>query len=115
MGSLSNLSQHPFQQFKKDRRFYLRYDTFYLALCTVISALMLVTGFRPVTAGIEWRPLHFVVGVPVVGLAGDWNLLWHYYRSAAPLCDLVLTDARGVEALARQGIRHARVANIFLR
>src|SRR5436190_10046630 len=26
--------------------------------------------------------------VPVIGLAADWNLLWHYYREALPRCDL---------------------------
>src|SRR5438046_918951 len=40
------------------------------------------------------------VPVPVVGLAGDWNLLWHYYRRRLPQCDLVFTDTAGVEALA---------------
>ena len=66
MGSLSFLSQHPFQQFKKDRHFYLRYDAFYLAACVGISALMLVTHFPSITAGVEWKPWHFAVGVPVI-------------------------------------------------
>ena len=66
VGSSSFLAQHPFQQFKKNRRFYLRYDALYLALCVVISALMLVTRFRPITAGVAWTPWHFVVGVPVI-------------------------------------------------
>src|SRR5690242_6140398 len=30
--------------------------------------------------------------VPLVGLAGDWNLLWHYYRRRLRTCELVLTD-----------------------
>jgi len=51
--------------------------------------------------------------VPIVGLAGDWNYMWHYYRHCLPACDLVLTDTVGVETLARQGLRHGRVANIF--
>ncbi len=51
--------------------------------------------------------------VPIVGLAGDWNLLWHYYRRCLPLCDRVLTDTLGVSALGRIGITHARVANIY--
>ncbi len=51
--------------------------------------------------------------VPLVGLAPDWNLLWHHYRHALPRCDLVLTDRPGVAALKRQGIAHARAANLF--
>jgi glycosyltransferase involved in cell wall biosynthesis/tetratricopeptide (TPR) repeat protein len=51
--------------------------------------------------------------VPLVGLAPDWNLLWHHYRRALPRCDLVLVDGPGVAALARQGLRHARPANLF--
>src|SRR5262245_30551410 len=34
----------------------------------------------------------WAVPVPIVGLAPDWNLLWHSYRGILPLCDLVLTD-----------------------
>jgi glycosyltransferase involved in cell wall biosynthesis/predicted Zn-dependent protease len=73
-----------------------------------------------------WRPellvlcLHFTTPpaalwsapVPVIGLAGDWHLVWHYYRHCLPLCDLVLTDQPGVEALGRAGIGHARAANL---
>jgi glycosyltransferase involved in cell wall biosynthesis len=76
---------------------------------------------------VGWRPdfvvldLHYAsvpptfwsAPVPLVGLAIDWNLLWHYYRRHLPSCDLVLTDPAGVEALARQGIRHACAANLF--
>jgi glycosyltransferase involved in cell wall biosynthesis len=75
----------------------------------------------------DWRPdlvvldLHYTVvppalwaaPVPVVGLAADWNLLWHHYRRCLRRCDLVLTDAAGVDALAREGIAHARPANLF--
>jgi GT2 family glycosyltransferase/Flp pilus assembly protein TadD len=50
--------------------------------------------------------------VPIVGLALDWPLLWHYYRRRLRSCDLVLTDAEGVERLAREGITQARVANL---
>jgi glycosyltransferase involved in cell wall biosynthesis/tetratricopeptide (TPR) repeat protein len=51
--------------------------------------------------------------VPIVGLAADWNLLWHYYRHCLPRCDLVLTDTAGVAAVEREGIAGARVANLF--
>ena len=33
---------------------------------------------------------------PIVGLAADWSLLWHAYRSQLRRCDLVLTDTVGV-------------------
>jgi hypothetical protein len=51
--------------------------------------------------------------VPIVGLAGDWNLLWHYYRLRLPACDLVLTDTVGAELMALEGMTHARPANLF--
>jgi GT2 family glycosyltransferase len=77
--------------------------------------------------GADWRPEFIVLDlayaaipdclwsapVPIIGLAPDWNLLWHYYRACLPLCDLVLTDSQGVEVMQRHGIRHARVANLF--
>jgi len=51
--------------------------------------------------------------VPIVGLAADWNLLWSWYRGCLWRCDLVLTDALGVEVMQRAGIRHVRQANLF--
>jgi GT2 family glycosyltransferase/tetratricopeptide (TPR) repeat protein len=51
--------------------------------------------------------------VPVVVLAADWNLLWHGYRGCLASCDLVLTDAVGVETMERAGIAHARQAILF--
>jgi tetratricopeptide (TPR) repeat protein len=50
--------------------------------------------------------------VPLVGLATDWDLLWHACRRQARGCDLLLTDAPGVEALAREGVTQARAANL---
>src|SRR5207253_5605946 len=41
--------------------------------------------------------------VPLVGLAQDWNLLWHGYRHFLKHVDLVLTDTAGVERLACEG------------
>jgi hypothetical protein len=49
--------------------------------------------------------------VPLVGLALDWHLLFHHYRRRLPHVDAVLTDAPGVETLARAGIPHALPAN----
>ncbi len=51
--------------------------------------------------------------VPLVGLAPDWNLLWHAYRHRLRQCDLVLTDTLGVETLLREGIPHALAANLY--
>src|SRR5688572_18070769 len=30
---------------------------------------------------------------PIIGLAPDWDLLWHHYRRQLRACDLVLTDS----------------------
>ncbi len=51
--------------------------------------------------------------VPLVGLAADWTLLWHYFRWCLRKVDLVFTDKAGVEALAKEGIGQARAANLF--
>jgi GT2 family glycosyltransferase len=51
--------------------------------------------------------------VPLVGLAADWNLLWHQYRRCLRRCDLVLTDAAGVDVMRRAGITHVRAADLF--
>jgi glycosyltransferase involved in cell wall biosynthesis/tetratricopeptide (TPR) repeat protein len=52
--------------------------------------------------------------LPVVGLAGDWNLQWHSYRRLlGEACDLMLTDALGVKVFHRAGLAHARSAYLF--
>ena len=51
--------------------------------------------------------------IPIVGLATDWNLLWHEYRHVLPFCDAILTDQPGIEALTRAGIDHARAAVLY--
>ncbi len=51
--------------------------------------------------------------IPLVGLAADWNLLWHGYRRVLPLCERVLTDAPGVEVMRRCGWGHGRAANLY--
>ncbi len=74
-----------------------------------------------------WRPdflvldLHYTTvpialwsaPVPIIGLAADWNLLWHYYRHCLRRCDLVLTDTPGVAVLGREGIAEVEPANLF--
>ena len=51
--------------------------------------------------------------VPLVGLAADWNLLWHGYRMVLPCCERVLTDAPGVEVMRRQGLDQGRAAVLY--
>jgi len=65
--------------------------------------------FLPFTAVPD---LFWSAPVPLVGLAGDWHLLWHQYRFALPLCDLVFSDSRGVEAFRQAGIL-AETGNLF--
>jgi GT2 family glycosyltransferase/predicted Zn-dependent protease len=54
------------------------------------------------------------VPVPLIGLAMDWSLQFHSYRGlAVRYCDLILTDALGVETFRREGITHVRQAVLF--
>ena len=43
----STLISHPIQQFRRDRRFYLRYDSFWFAVCALAIGAMLATRFDP--------------------------------------------------------------------
>jgi GT2 family glycosyltransferase/tetratricopeptide (TPR) repeat protein len=78
----------------------------------------LPNGWRPdlVVINLSYTtipPCLWSAPVPLVGLAGDWNLLWHWYRRCARACDLVLTDAAGVEVFSREGIANARPAILY--
>ena len=51
--------------------------------------------------------------IPIIGLATDWNLQWHYYRHVADHCDHILTDKPGVSKFQRAGIQHVSVGNLY--
>lgn len=51
--------------------------------------------------------------VPIVGLAADWNLLWHYYCRQLVSCDLILTDSAGVSAFHSAGLSQARAMTLY--
>jgi GT2 family glycosyltransferase/tetratricopeptide (TPR) repeat protein len=78
----------------------------------------LPTGWTPDFIAL-WLPYRSIprslweAPVPLIGLAADWNLLWHHYRRCLRRCELAFTDAAGVEAMHREGISHARQANLF--
>jgi GT2 family glycosyltransferase/predicted Zn-dependent protease len=65
-----------------------------------------------------WLPYATVPGclwaapLPRLGLAPDWNLLWHYYRRRLAACDWAATDTGGAELLNRAGLGHARPGNL---
>jgi hypothetical protein len=78
----------------------------------------LPTGWRPDFAALFLRYATVPAGlwpapVPLVGLAGDWNLLWHHYRRCLRCCDLVFTDAAGVAVCRREGLDHVRPGCIY--
>lgn len=58
-------------------------------------------------------PCLWSASVPIVGLAGDWNLLWHCYRGQLRHCDLVLTDTVGVEQFRKEGHEHVSPWNLY--
>jgi tetratricopeptide (TPR) repeat protein len=57
-------------------------------------------------------PALWTAPIPLIGLAGDWDRQWHAYRHVLPLCDVVLTDAPGVDRWRRAGFNHVRAANL---
>lgn len=71
------------------------------------EALIIMLGYRSFPDWLWDAP------VPIIGLAPDWNLLWHYYRTVAPLCDIILTDEPGCQRFLSDGIRHARPACLY--
>jgi GT2 family glycosyltransferase/predicted Zn-dependent protease len=69
-----------------------------------------VVLYLPYTSIPDW---FWTAPIPLVGIATDWQLLWHYYRRRLRSCDLVLSDPAGVEALLLEGISQARPANLY--
>ena len=67
-GSLARtILSHPIQRFRKDPRFYLRYDAAYLVFCLALCASTRVPGFHPLLAGVQWTvPLFAGVFVAAV-------------------------------------------------
>jgi GT2 family glycosyltransferase/tetratricopeptide (TPR) repeat protein len=51
--------------------------------------------------------------VPLIALAADWNLTFHGLRRLLPFCDLIFTDAPGVEVLRAQGYEQVLPAYLF--
>ncbi len=74
-------------------------------------------GWRP-DALVLWLPYALIptalwnAPVPIIGLAPDWNLLWHGYRRALRRCDRVITDSPGVSVMHREGIEQARFGQL---
>jgi glycosyltransferase involved in cell wall biosynthesis len=48
--------------------------------------------------------------VPIIGLSPNWPTHWNWLRGVAGRCELLFTDAPGVQNLRREGIGHARPA-----
>jgi GT2 family glycosyltransferase/tetratricopeptide (TPR) repeat protein len=69
--------------------------------------IVLNLAYRRIPRGIWNSPL------PIVALAPDWNLQWHFLRRICKRCELVLTDAKGVETFQRQGIAQVKQATLF--
>jgi GT2 family glycosyltransferase len=58
-------------------------------------------------------PCLWEVPVPLVALAPDFQLQWHFLRRVLPLCELVFADKAGVEVMRQAGLTQARYANLF--
>lgn len=69
--------------------------------------IALYLPYTSIPAGLWQAP------VPLIGLAADWNLLWHDYRRLLPSCEWVFTDEAGVAALHSEGIAHASYGRLY--
>jgi hypothetical protein len=65
------------------------------------DGLILQLHNRPIPPALWQMP------VPIIALAENLHRQWHSCRQLLHYCDLVLTDAAGVEALKRAAIAHA--------
>jgi hypothetical protein len=71
------------------------------------DAVFLYLAYTVIPEGLWSAP------IPLVGLAADWNLLWHGYRRILPCCERVWTDAPGVAVMRHCGWAHGRVVNLY--
>lgn len=76
------------------------------------------TGWVPdyVVLRVEYATVPFGLWsapVPLIGLAGDANLLWTVYRRVLPRCDLVLADSPSIAALTRSGLADVWPADLY--
>jgi glycosyltransferase involved in cell wall biosynthesis/tetratricopeptide (TPR) repeat protein len=99
--------------FDEEGDFPIRWDDTWEAIAARFPA-----GWQPdfLALFLEYRVIPQAVWnapIPIIGLAGDWNLLWHHYRHVLPRCDLVFTDRLGVETLAKAGVTHARSGCVY--
>jgi stearoyl-CoA desaturase (delta-9 desaturase) len=60
------LRSHPIQRFRKDPRFYLRYDTTYLVLSLAFCLATRIPGYQPLLAGVHWSALTLALAFPPV-------------------------------------------------
>jgi glycosyltransferase involved in cell wall biosynthesis len=85
-----------------------RWETF-VARCPG-GEVDVIALWLPYTSIPVWLPS---APVPVVGLAGDTNLLWHNYRYTFAFCDMIFADAQSVIAINRSGLGRARPAILY--
>src|SRR5688572_13985451 len=71
-----------------------------------LDAIVLVLDYTAIPRAIWTQP------APIIGLAPDWDLLWHLYRRQLRRCDLVLTDSVGAERMRQDGIGPVQAANL---
>ena len=63
------LTAHPFNQFKKNPRFYLMYDGFFFVLCSAVLVVMGASGFRPLLGRPSWW---WLLAFPALVLVFNW-------------------------------------------
>ena len=82
------------------------------------SALGLKQDWQKVTDRFpgEWKPDFLVLSlahgivepvlwqapIPIIGLAANWRLNWHYFRHCLQRCDLVISDAEGCSSCGKK-------------
>jgi tetratricopeptide (TPR) repeat protein len=73
----------------------------------VPDCIVLYLNYTIIPHGLWSAPL------PLVGLAGDANLLWTCYRRLLPRCDIILADTPAATALKRSGLDPVLSADLY--
>jgi stearoyl-CoA desaturase (delta-9 desaturase) len=97
----SLLISQPITQFKRDPRFYLKYDTFWALTCLALSIAMLATGHRSFFGPFRWTQLAWFPAVLFVVIQSHVHVHNATHGSLPRLLNRVLGELLGLVIVVR--------------